>query len=300
MEGQSLNICTSIYQGKLFKEKFIEFIDVSIKTRETYLNGLKSFSDFIGEKNNVQRQDIIDWRNSIKKSNSSNTVNTYLVAVKSFFKFLEEYRIYPDISKNIKGLNTSTTPRKQVLSLEQTREIYKSLTTPRDKCLFLLCITTGIRLHEAVNINLEDIKEHNGEIVIWVLRKRHTEKDSYVKISEPILECIKEYVEDRKAGPLFISTSNNNKNGAVTEKTLRAEIKNILKGFGIDENTVSAHSLRRSCATILYQDGTDIYSIQQVLGHVSIGTTQRYINQCTRDTNKSEQRMTELVLEGVN
>ena len=103
------------------KKEFIDFIDVNATTLRTYINGIDSFVDFINKNGieNPQRKDIISWRNKLIEENSCNTANTYLVGVKSFFKFLEFNQMYVDITRNIKGAKISSLPKKNVLTLEQ-------------------------------------------------------------------------------------------------------------------------------------------------------------------------------------
>ena len=143
---------------------------------------------------------------------------------------------------------------------------------------------------------IEDIKVHNGEVVLWVQCKKHDSKDEYVKLSSQVLKDIQNYIGNRTSGYIFTSTSNHNNGGGITTKTLRLIIKGIFKRFGLDRDTFSLHSTRRSSATIMYEQGADIYSIQQVLHHKSQLTTARYINAQTRNNNKSEYMVSDMIL----
>lgn len=278
--------------GKLnnYYESFIDYLDVDDLTLKAYKVGIKQFMEFLKQNDikNPTRKDIIDFRDYLRENYSSCTVNSYMTSVKSLFKYLEMNNMFPNIAKDIKGAKYSTIPKKQVLSLEKTKEIYNSLTDLREKCLFSLAITTALRGIEIARARIEDIKIHNGEVVLFVQCKKHHEKDEYVKLSQQVLNDIKNYIGNRTSGYIFVSNSNNNKGGGVTTTTLRKTIKNIFKRFGLDDDTFSLHSTRRTSATLMYQNGIDIHSIQQVCHHVSINTTTRYINSVTRDNNKSE------------
>lgn len=286
-------------QHSLFQEKenFISYLDVSNGTLITYGEGLKSFFEYLSRNNikNPSRDDIKAYRDSLKGTIDNNTVNNYLTAVRRFFKYLEINNIYSNITKDIKNLKTSNIPKKQVLTLEQTKDIYSKLTNVREKCLFSLAITTGLRGIEIANARIEDIQTYNGEIVLWVQCKGHDSKDEYVKLSDIVLNDIKQYIDGRTSGYIFVSQSNHNKGGGVTTKTLRLEIKNIFKRFGLDSNGFSLHSTRRTSATIAYTNGADIKEIQQMLHHKSILVTSRYINQMTRDNNKTEYNISNVV-----
>lgn len=272
------------------KESFIDYLDVDDLTLKTYKTGIESFIKFLKENNikNPTRDDVIAYRNMLRATYSNNTINTYMIAVRALFKYLDIHKIYENVCVDIKGAKYSSTPKKQVLTLEQAQRIYNSLTDKKEKALFSLLITTGCRGIEVARAKIEDIQVHNNEVVLWIQCKKHEEKDEYVKLSSKVLNDLLDYIGDRKSGYIFVSTSNNNNGGGLTTTSLRTTIKNIFKRFGLDQDTFSLHSTRRSCATFMYENGADIHSIQQVLHHVSENTTVRYINAVTRDKNKNE------------
>ena len=279
------------------KESFIDYLDVDDLTLKTYKTGIESFISYLKGNNiiNPTRDHIIAYRNMLRETYSNNTINTYMIAVRALFKYLEIHKLYENICVNIKGAKYSTTPKKQVLTQEQARNIYASLTDKKEKALFSLLITTGCRGIEVARAKIEDIKIHNNEVVLWIQCKKHEEKDEYVKLSNQVLADLMDYIGERTSGYIFISTSNNNHGGGLTTTSLRSIIKNIFRRFGLDNDTFSLHSTRRSCATFMYESGADIHSIQQVLHHVSENTTVRYINAVTRDKNKNEYMVSDAI-----
>lgn len=271
-------------------ESFIKYLDVDEKTLKAYKVGIMALKEYLSM-NGIEyptRDNIISFRDYLRDNYASNTVNTYMIAVRALFKYLELKGIYQNISVDIKGARYSQIPKKQVLSQEQAREIYQSLTDKKEKCLFSLLITTGLRGIEVARANIEDIKIHNGEVVLWVQCKKHDEKDEYVKLSNQVLNDIKEYIGTRTNGSIFVSTSNNSYGKPLSTTSLRKTIKNIFRRFGLDDDTFSLHSTRRSFAVVSYETGSSIYDIQQVLHHASISTTTRYLKQVNRDQNKTE------------
>lgn len=281
-----------------YKESFIDYLDVDTLTLKAYRVGINNFMQYLKDNGIKQptRDDLIAFRNELRTNYSSNTVNTYMIAIRALFKYLEIHNLYTNIAIDIKGAKYDTTPKKEVLSIEQAQNIYHSLTDSREKALFGLLITKGLRGVEVVRSKIEDIKIHNGEVVLWVQCKKHDSKDEYVKLSNQVLEDIKQYIGNRSEGYIFTSTSNHNNGGGLTTKTIRLMIKNIFKRFGLDKDTLSLHSTRRSSATIMYENGADIYSIQQVLHHKSNVTTTRYINAITRNNNKNEYMVSDMIL----
>lgn len=278
--------------GDVFVNKFFQFLDVNSKdTVRTYKNGIFNFLQYVKDHNVVKpnRNTIVNWKTNLKaKASSSSTINTYLVAVKRFFNFLEMYGLYPDIAKFVKGYNVSVTPKKNVLTEKQIKIIYKNLNDKREKALFGLLITTGLRGIEVANAKIENIKIINGEYCLFIQCKGHTEPDEYVKLAPNIVNDIVNYIEDRRKGNIFISTSNHNNGKGISVLTVRRIIKSIFKRFGIDDETISLHSTRRTFACISYNNGQSIYDIQQVLHHKNIATTTRYLKQVDRNNNNSE------------
>lgn len=278
-------------------DDFISYIDVSNLTLKTYGDGIRSFFNYM-KQNNISspvRDDIKAYRDDLILTKSVNTVNSYLCALRVFFNYLESNNLYPNITKDVKNIKTSKIPKKQVLSIDECKKIYSSLTNNREKLIFSLAITTGLRASEIANAKLENIKKLNGEYVLYVKCKKRDDESEYVKLSNQVLKDILDYTDGRLEGNIFISQSHNSYGEGLTVTSIRNIVKSIFRRFGYDDNGFSCHSIRRSSATIMYDNGQSIYDIQQVLHHRSIQTTQRYINQAVRDNNKSEYIVSELL-----
>jgi len=273
-----------------FEESFIDYLDVDEKTLKVYKNGINCFNNYLQENGikNPNRDNVIGFRNMLRETYSSNTVNSYMISVRALFKYLEIHGLYKNIAIDIKGAKYDTTPKKEVLSLEQMQTIYNDLGDLRERALFGLMISTGLRVCEIATANIEDIKMYNNEIVLFVLGKKRDSKNEYVKLSNQVINDLQDYIGNRTDGSIFISTSNENYGSGLSTVSLRKIIKNIFKRYGLDKDTLSCHSLRRSFAVVSYETGNSIYDIQQVLRHQSINTTTRYLKQVDRDKNKTE------------
>lgn len=282
---------------EMYGESFIKYLDVDIKTLKSYEVGINNFMEYLKEHNIKQpgRDDVISYRDYLRQTYCSNTVNSYMTAIRALFKYLKIHKLYDNLAEDVKGAKYSTTPKKEVLSLEQMKEIYNSLTDVRERALFGLMISTGVRVWEVSNALIEDIKYHNGEVVLFILAKKRDSKCEYVKLSHQVLDDIKKYIGNRTSGYIFTSTSNNSLGDGLSTTSLRKLIKKIFKRFGIDKDTVSCHSLRRSFAVVSYETGSSIYDIQQVLHHANINTTTRYLKQVDRDKNKTELRVSNAI-----
>ena len=273
-----------------FEESFIDYLDVDDKTLKVYKNGINCFNNYLQENGikNPNRDSVIGFRNMLRETYSSNTVNSYMISVRALFKYLEIHGLYKNIAVDIKGAKYDTTPKKEILSLEQMQTIYNDLGDLRERSLFGLMISTGLRVCEIATANIEDIKLYNNEIVLFVLGKKRDSKCDYVKLSNQVINDLQDYIGNRTSGSIFISTSNENYGLGLSTVSLRKIIKNIFKRYGLDKDTLSCHSLRRSFAVVSYETGNSIYDIQQVLRHQNISTTTRYLKQVDRDKNKTE------------
>ena len=279
-------------------EDFITYLDVNEETLRCYKEGIKKFLEYLKdiEVKYPTRNDIRNFREQLAKENSIYTVNSYLTALRRFFSYLEDNNLYEDITRSIKSLKTSNVPIKQTLSEEECKKIYKSLSDKRERLIFSLAITTGLRANEIALAKIENIKLYNGEVVLFVKCKKRDDESEYVKLSDEVINDINSYIGNRTSGYIFVSTSNNNNGGGLTNTSIRSIVKSIFRRFGYDEKGFSCHSLRKSMATISYLNGSDIYEIKQVLHHNSIATTQRYINAVTRNQNKTEEKISKLLL----
>ena len=107
------------------KQKFLDYIDVSKKTTETYSIALEQFGKWL-KVNNIthpQREHIIMYKNELLNNNKkTTTVSSYLIAIRQFFKWLNYEKIYPNITENVKGVKIGEI-NKNYLTLDQVKQI---------------------------------------------------------------------------------------------------------------------------------------------------------------------------------
>lgn len=280
-------------------EQFMSYVDVSLKSQETYKNGLNAFYQYICT-NGIKtptREDILGFRECIKEKLSVSTVNTYMISVRNFFKWLEYAGIYENITENVKGLKIGNTHRKEALTMDQCKELLKVAKDSREYVLVLLAITCGLRANEIVNIRLKDFKVKQDKICLYVLGKDRDFKEDFVVIDEHVYEYILKYIQEYNINDyLFVSTSNHNNSGKLTTKTIRLIVKNMLKKIGIDSDDYSLHSLRHSFATLSIKDGQDIRSVSQALRHKSLSTSMIYLHDLEKIENKCSKSVSNLLL----
>ena len=142
----------------------------------------------------------------------------------------------------------------------------------RDYCILTLFLNCGLRVSELAGINLTDIRERS----IRVLGKGNKERILY--LNDACAEAIEHYK------PYRIKPHETDKNALFTSKkrnrisvqTIKWLVKKYLDQAGLDSAKYSAHKLRHTAATLMYQNGVDIRTLQNVLGHVRLDTTMIY------------------------
>lgn len=282
--------------------RFITFLDAKPKTIETYSKALKQFIRYI-QANKIMkptRADIITYREELKRTLKPATVQIYVIAVRLFFKWLNQENLYPNIAENIKGAKIEKTHKKDALTSHQTKEILAAIdrsTTQgkRDYAIFALMVTGGLRTIEISRANIEDIRTMGDSTVLYIHGKGKDEKSDYVKVPAPVDKAIRSYLNSRgKAAPsepLFSSTSNNNQGARMTTRAISGIVKGRLLTAGYNSDRLTAHSLRHTAGTLNLLNGGTLDETQQLLRHTNINTTMIYLHHIDRAKNQSEQRI---------
>ena len=199
-----------------------------------------------------------------------------LSAIKSFYKYLtvrtkqlQENPVadleYPKLRKSL--------PR--YLTMEQSAALLKSVSGPnekRDYAILMLFLNCGIRRSELVGLNLTDVYEDR----IRVVGKGNKERFVYLgsacrkAIDAYLIERNKKVLSDNRA--LFGSRDNNR----ISVTAVHRLVKKALMQAGLDSTQFSAHKLRHTAATMMLSGGVDVKTVQEVLGHENLNTTQIY------------------------
>jgi len=273
---------------------FLASLDVKEISKKAYKNGLDRFLSWMegGRIEQPDRVSILAFKKALVEVGlSANTVNSYLVAVKRFFAYLEGIRKYPNIARDVKGLRQPRKHLRESLTIDQVREVLSIInrTTERGKrdyALINLMARTGLRTIEVVRADTGDIKQEGGEALLYVQGKGRDEKDEFVLLTEATLKPLRVYLLAHGAvaldQPLFSSLSDRNRGGRLTTKTIRKIIKDKLREIDVDSPKLSAHSLRHFFATQSLKAGAPIIQVKEALRHSSIETTQKYIHNLER------------------
>jgi len=222
-----------------------------------------------------------------EKGYSKATVARKLATLRSFYKYL--VKANQVVSNPLTSIRTPKQEKKLPRFLEYD-EVKRLLDTPpmdtwlgaRDRAILETLYSTGIRVSELVALNLDDV-DFLGE-VIHIRGKG--KKERIAPISSSALQCIQHYIEFRNrraqnnsnfdARVLFV-----NKHGKrLSTRSVRRKMDKYLRMAGLDP-AISPHTLRHSFATHMLNNGADLRSVQELLGHQSLSTTQVYTHLTT-------------------
>ena len=269
-------------------ERFINYLDASPKTVETYKKALRQFFNYLGLHGirQPQREDVLAFRDDLKASGlKPTTVQNYITATRIFFKWTEQEGLYPNIAEHVKGAKLDKNHKKDYLTSRQAKEVLAGVQTDseeglRNYAILSLMVTGGLRTIEVSRADVGDLRTVGENTVLFVQGKGREEKTEYIKISAPVEKAIRSYLKAREnveeGQPLFTSTSNNSKGKRITTRTVSGVVKTALRNAGYDSARLTAHSLRHTAITLALLAGREITEVQQFARHANLNTTMIY------------------------
>ncbi len=267
-------------------ESFIKHLsderNYSEHTVKAYRGDLENFRDFLlKEEKKIEDADIATinaYVSTLYGKNSPASVERKISAIRSFFSYL--------VRKDIVAQNPAKlvrTPKKEkhlpvflsvdeVFNLVDLKDPEQSPLRVRDRAVLELLYSSGLRVSELAGATLADLSI--GEAIIRVRGKGN--KERIVPVGSKALSALGEYLDIREElKPVSDRIFLNSRGGGITTRSLARIIKKYGLVSGISKN-VSPHVLRHSFATHLLAGGADLRAIQEMLGHASLSTTQRY------------------------
>ncbi len=262
------------------KQEFLEYLEIergrSVKTVENYDRYLTRLFTFgkVSKISDIDDDLVRRFRLTINRENlKKNTQNYHLIALRTFLKFLAKKGIKSLAPERIELAKVGARELDLITEAELKRLLSgPNLSTPsglRDKALLELLFSTGLRVSELCSLDRDSIDLSRGEFTI----RGKGEKVRLVFLSPEAIKYLKEYEKVRKdlEEPLFV----NEFGGRLTTRSVERLVKKYATKAGIGRR-VTPHTLRHSFATDLLQNGADIRSVQVMLGHANITTTQVY------------------------
>jgi site-specific recombinase XerD len=282
---------------------FLEYLEVergrSQRTLRNYDFYLRRFCDFAKNpapdkitRDLVKRYRL--WLNRLKDGRDKETLkkstqNYHLIALRSFLKFLAKHDVKSLSAEQIELAKQS----KRIVEFLELDELMRLLKQPlklgddlialRDKAILELLFSTGMRVSELANLEIEQVNLKRDEFTV----RGKGDKPRVCFLSDSAKDALDGYLSKRRdpSPYMFVShdpaKSGRKQSGPLTSRSVQRIVERYARSAGITKK-ITPHTLRHTFATDLLMNGADIRSVQSMLGHESITTTQVY----THITNK--------------
>ncbi|MEM9336899.1 MAG: site-specific tyrosine recombinase/integron integrase [Patescibacteria group bacterium] len=279
------------------QRQFLEYLEIergrSVKTVENYDRYLTKFFEYakVTDPKKLTEEQVREFRLWLNRQPGTKqgrniepmkrrTQNYYLIALRAFLKYLRKRGIE---SLNPERIELAKVPDRS-LDLISPAELDRLMKAPdvstevglRDKAILELLFSTGLRISELCGLYIEDVDLTRDEFSV----RGKGDKIRVVFLSDAAKEAIKKYLKERKdmSDGLFIQYGKNAKNAGdlrLSPRTVQRLLKTYATKAGITRK-VTPHVIRHSFATDLLSNGADLRSVQALLGHANIATTQVY------------------------
>lgn len=266
--------------------KFTEYLIIDKKysenTIKAYNNDLKKFKNFFKNKdiNKIDETSIREYLKYLnKENNDTRTISHNISTLRSFYKFLLIEKILKNNPMEYIELPKTKKTLPKTLSIEEIDKLLDINLTDsfsyRNKAMLELMYSSGLRVSELINVSIHDIDTSN--CIIRIMGKGS--KERIVPLGDYAIRYIELYLKEHREKLIkrelndYLFLNNHGK------KMTRQGFFKILKGIAREKNIkteFSPHTLRHSFATHLLNGGADLRSIQEMLGHSDISTTQIY------------------------
>lgn len=273
-------------------EDFLHFLTVerglSENTKKAYARDLHFFANYLKEEEGITRPDVVSRAEIVSFMNfarengkSARTVARYIASLRSFFHFLLlDGKVAHDPMIQIE----TPKQRQSLPKVLNYQDVEKLLEAPdagtvfglRDQAMLEVLYATGLRVSELINLKLDDLHLHMG--FIQTIGKGN--KERIIPLGGTATRALESYLESGRP-KLYRTKSRNdfvflNHHGkGMTRQGFWKNLKQMALKAGIDK-PITPHTLRHSFATHLLENGADLRSVQELLGHADISTTQIY------------------------
>ena len=268
---------------------FLEFLQnekkMSTNTLQSYERDVLQFSKYLDEKkmnySKVKTEDIKEYLKHLQEmGKKTSSISRSLASIRSFYQYeLRNKKIKINPTENVQAPKVE----KHAPSILSSQEIELLLDQPkdvdlkgtRDKAMLEFAYATGMRVTEIISLNIEDVDLENANVVCKSAVKQRT-----IPLGTLSLKALKEYIEE--ARPILVRDEDekalfvNINGGRLTRQGFWKIIKYYKEQAHITKD-ITPHVLRHSFATHLLQNGADLKSIQTMLGHSDILSTQIYM-----------------------
>ena len=288
IRGHSKNTVNEYY---LDIRNFLRYLKVSrnLVPRDTDLDNIDILDIDVSFLQKVTLVEVYEYlsflsRDRIKNKNArdeqygltANSRARKIAAIRSFFKYLT-VKAHLLEENPISDLDSPKIPKSlpRYLSLEESKKLLTAIggkNRTRDYCIISLFLNCGLRISEIVGLNVSDVRDDSIRIV------GKGEKTRIVYLNDSSKKAVCDYLIERSQieaidkNALFLS----NRRKRMSTDAVHAMVKKSLKAAGVDASMYSSHKLRHTAATLMLSNGVDVRTLQEVLGHEHLNTTQIY------------------------
>ncbi len=263
----------------------------------SYTYDLKKFSEFLEKKNrdilHATQNDVKQFLKHEKtsKKNSTRTLARSLAAIRQFYNFISDAKGV-EIKNPTERIETPHVEKNlpDFLTVKELDKLFDSISELdayelRDKTIFELLYSSGLRISEAISLHISDVDLDNA--FLQVMGKGG--KERLVPVGKEAVRLLKKYrtqsraaiIGNRECEFLFVSK----KGAQLNRKSVWRLLKTYVARTDIKKN-ITPHTLRHSFATHLIENGADLRSVQELLGHIDISTTQVYTHMAKKQLEK--------------
>lgn len=253
------------------------------RTQQSYLRMLRKFTEFLKrEPDTATEDDLRNYLLFIKNQRlwSNSTINVAYCSLKFFFAKTCP-RDWPTLKK-LKVQPEQKLPT--VLSIEEVQILLKLIEKPSMICFFTTVYSLGLRLQEALHLQVSDID--SARMLVHIHRGKGA-KDRLIPLPLSTLQLLRQYYASHRNPQWIFPSEGKDHSKAPTSKTPMSEssvqgcIKKLINQLGWDKRGVSTHTLRHCYATHLLEAGINLRLIQKYMGHASLNTTMIYLHVTT-------------------
>ena len=231
----------------------------------------------------LEKMDVRAFRNYIAEASTrgleKSSLARHISTLRNFFKFLSARKIIKNTAISVISAPKRNKTLPKALDVDQTFDVLeqsKNFATNawqglRDTAILTLLYGCGLRISEALSLNVGDINDND-----FIRIRGKGNKERIVPVLPQIKDAVHAYLKEcpyhlKSGEPLFLGA----RGERLSPRIIQRQLQKIRAGLGLPEN-LTPHALRHSFATHLLAEGTDLRSIQELLGHASLSTTQRY------------------------
>lgn len=277
--------------------RYLKRRNLSPFTVRNYLNSLKQFMAWLKiPLEQVTHQEVSSYIEVLhERRKHPKTINCQLNSIRSFYAFLHYEEVLAIRNPVRKGCSLRLPkPLPRYLTDEEVEKLFAQIKSRRDRAMFMLMLRCGLRVAEVAALTSDSIEQKRRKLFI---QNGKGGKDRVVYLSSDAFKALREYLKVRPASTnrlVFLSEKGGYRGKAISVRGIQKRIEYYRRKAGI---AASCHHLRHTMATQMLNVDADLATIQDLLGHSRITTTQRYCKVSNVKVERDYNKAMELVMQ---